>query len=93
MPKTVNNLLKLITEDQFANDSPLDVEEFILKNFKSNSVALLNINSLLYHIYDFFQGELSEGIFREMIVSDNVKETVDRYVMNCSLPTAERIDL
>ena len=89
----VKDILKLVTEDFTENNTDFDITDFIMKHFKHNDIAILNINSLLYNIFDYFEGELSLGFFYSLGTEKDMTEKIDNYVMNYSLPSADKVDL
>lgn len=91
--KIVKDILRLLTEEFTADGSDFDVSDFIIKSFKSNGIAILNINSLIYNIFDYFEGELSNGFIYSLGTEKDVREKIDNYIMNNSLPSAAKIDL
>lgn len=91
--KIVKDILRLLTEEFTADGSDFDVSDFIIKSFKSNGITILNINSLIYNIFDYFEGELSNGFIYSLGTDKDVREKIDNYIMNNSLPSAAKIDL
>ena len=91
--KIVKDILRLLTEEFTADGSDFDVSDVIIKSFKSNGITILNINSLIYNIFDYFEGELSNGFIYSLGTDKDVREKIDNYIMNNSLPSAAKIDL
>lgn len=71
----------------------MDVEGLILGAFPANGKCFYNIYRLLYIIYDYFEEEINNTLLFELMTTENVKEVLEKYTMNFSMPTAEKIDL
>ena len=89
----VNSTLRIITSADTIEIGSMDIEGLILKAFPANGKSFYNISRLLFIIYDYFEEEINNTLLFELIMADDVKETLDKYIMNFSMPTAEKIDL
>lgn len=89
----MSSVLKFVTSADSIETGSIDIEGLVLSAFPANGKCIYNIYRLLFMIYDYFEEEINNSLLFELIVNDDTKEILEKYIMNYSIPTADKIDL
>lgn len=89
----VKKILKVITAVDSIEVGSLDIEGFILDIFPANGKCIFNISRLLLMIYDYFEEDINHSLIYNLIVNEDIKEAIEKYVLEYSMPLADKIDL